>query len=110
MPIRKFVTEIIDAGPLPECNSEEDRLKIIEIGDLIDSAPRPVTDEEAQELTLCFGPDDALGVAWSLLHLIETAPGRMTAVYGGNGTADLEFVELLNERVQNAAADQDEEV
>lgn len=36
---------------------------------------RPVTDEEARELLKLFGPDGCFGLAWSLLHLIETAPG-----------------------------------
>ncbi|MFI6728849.1 hypothetical protein [Streptomyces atratus] len=34
----------------------------------------PVTAEEAKALVACFGPDDCYGVAWSLLHLIETGP------------------------------------
>jgi hypothetical protein len=36
---------------------------------------RPVNDEEARALLNVFGPDDSFGLAWSLLHLIETAPG-----------------------------------
>ncbi|MFJ9360804.1 hypothetical protein [Streptomyces mirabilis] len=35
---------------------------------------RPVTGEEAKALVPCFGPDDCYGVAWTLLHLIETDP------------------------------------
>ena len=38
---------------------------------------RPVTDDEAALLIRCFGPDDCFGLAWTLLHLIETAPGRL---------------------------------
>ena len=36
---------------------------------------RPVSDEEARVLVKVFGPDYCFGLAWSLLHLIETAPG-----------------------------------
>lgn len=36
---------------------------------------RPVSDDEARALVNVFGPDDCFGLAWSLLHLIETAPG-----------------------------------
>lgn len=36
---------------------------------------RPVSDEEALALLEVFGPDDCFGLAWSLLHLVETAPG-----------------------------------
>ncbi|MEW2417824.1 hypothetical protein AB0953_29475 [Streptomyces sp. NPDC046866] len=35
---------------------------------------RRVTSEEAAALATCFGPDDCYGVAWTLVHLIETAP------------------------------------
>ena len=35
---------------------------------------RPVSDDEARALVKVFGPDDCFGLAWSLLHLIETAP------------------------------------
>jgi hypothetical protein len=35
---------------------------------------RPATAEEATALVACFGPDDCYGVAWTLLHLIETGP------------------------------------
>ena len=34
----------------------------------------PITDEEACALVKLFGPDDCFGLAWTLLHLIETAP------------------------------------
>jgi hypothetical protein len=35
----------------------------------------PVTDKEACAMVRLFGPDDCFGLAWTLLHLIETAPG-----------------------------------
>jgi hypothetical protein len=35
----------------------------------------PVSDEEARDLVKVFGLDDYFGLAWSLLHLVETAPG-----------------------------------
>ncbi|MDO9029910.1 MAG: hypothetical protein Q7V09_05710 [Hydrogenophaga sp.] len=39
------------------------------------SIAKPVSDDEARALVKVFGPDDCFGLAWSLLHLIETAPG-----------------------------------
>jgi hypothetical protein len=36
---------------------------------------RPVTDEEAVALLGLFGEDGCFGLASSLMHLIETAPG-----------------------------------
>ena len=38
------------------------------------SVKPPVTDEEAEELVECFGPDDCFSLAWSLVHLVETSP------------------------------------
>lgn len=35
----------------------------------------PVSDDEALALIKLFGPDDCFGLAWTVLHLIETAPG-----------------------------------
>ncbi len=75
MTIRKAVHDFIMLGPLPpsrlatEAGLDERvaALKAIEV---------PVTDEESVALAECFGPDECFGVAWSLLHLIETAPGH----------------------------------
>lgn len=52
--------------PEEEVDRREGRLRAIS---------GPVTPEEAAALATCFGPDDCYGVAWTLLHLIETAPG-----------------------------------
>jgi hypothetical protein len=41
----------------------------------LEAIARPVSDDEACALVNVFGPDDCFGLAWSLLHLIETAPG-----------------------------------
>ena len=36
---------------------------------------KPVSNEEAVELAKMPGPDDCFGMAWGLIHAIETAPG-----------------------------------
>ncbi|MEU0382903.1 hypothetical protein [Streptomyces chartreusis] len=52
---------------------------------LLERIPKPVTDDEAQALATLFGPDNCFGLAWTLLHLIETAPGaRLRPVHGAN--------------------------
>ncbi|MFB9413943.1 hypothetical protein [Dactylosporangium matsuzakiense] len=48
-------------------------------GALLDRIERPVTDEEAEALADCFGDDLCFGLAWNLLHLIETAPSARTS-------------------------------
>jgi hypothetical protein len=42
---------------------------------LLTAIEKPLTDEEACVLVRLFGPDSFFGVAWEMLHLIETAPG-----------------------------------
>jgi hypothetical protein len=71
------VQAFIADGPLPGRDAGEE-----EIGRRVrqlEAIRRPVTAEEARSLVACFGPDDCYGVAWSLLHLIETGPGPVLA-------------------------------
>jgi hypothetical protein len=71
--IRPAVQAFVDAAPLPDSReANEDHL--FELEKLLDAIERPVTTEEAAFLMQAFGPDDCFGLAWSLLHLIETAP------------------------------------
>jgi len=58
----------------------------------------PITDEEACALMELFGPDDCFGLAWTLLHLIETAPGwpLESALVGRDG----EWIDRLRERAE----------
>lgn len=67
--VRAFVTD----GPLPDQDADEEEIR--RRAEQLEAIPAPVTAEEAAALAACFGPDDCYGVAWSLLHLIETAPG-----------------------------------
>ncbi|MER5891594.1 hypothetical protein [Streptomyces sp. NPDC001876] len=75
--VRAFVTD----GPLPDRDASEE-----EIGRRdrqLRSTARPVTGEEAKALVPCFGPDDCYGVAWTLMHLIETGPAPVPATAPG---------------------------
>ncbi|AKF10490.1 hypothetical protein DB32_007639 [Sandaracinus amylolyticus] len=40
--------------------------------DTIQRIPEPVSLQEARALSASFGPDDCFGLAWALLHKIET--------------------------------------
>ncbi|WP_234444526.1 hypothetical protein [Streptomyces sp. NRRL F-525] len=66
--VRAFVAD----GPLPGWDASEE--EIDRRARRLDAIPKPVTGEETRALVLCFGPDDCYGVAWTLLHLIETGP------------------------------------
>ncbi len=73
MPIRKEIAELVELGPMP--TSEKVTIGAVsKYETLLDSIQIPVTDDEARELVKVFGEDDFFGLAWTLLHLIETAP------------------------------------
>ena len=98
MSIRQPVADFLAEGPLPDESHEAEAID--RAGDLLDRIERPVTDEEAMALVSGFGPDDCYGLAWSLLHLIETAPGAMTAEYSGD--SENIWVQELRRRVEHA--------
>ena len=74
MVMRMEVDKLLKLGPLPSVELADEK-KLNEYEELIKKISEPLTDEEACALTSLFGADDCFGLAWSLLHLIETAPG-----------------------------------
>ena len=70
--MRSEVQSFIADGPLPDWDASEE--EIDRRCQQLDAITTPVTAAEAQALANCFGPDDCYGVAWTLLHLIETGP------------------------------------
>jgi hypothetical protein len=90
--IRPEVRELVALGALPaedvaEQQDLEHRERLV----------RAIT-----ALLAVFGPDGCYGVAWSLLHLVETAPGwpledALRDDRGGN-----EWILLLRQRVANS--------
>ena len=72
--VRRAVVELVGLGQFPsESGASVERLK--ESERLLKAIERPLTKSEAMALLAVFGQDDCFGLAWSLLHLIETAPG-----------------------------------
>lgn len=73
--IRDEVKRFVALGRLP---SESDESLSVDQVDrrqaMLGQITRPVSDDEAKLLVTVFGDDDAFGLAWALLHLIETAP------------------------------------
>jgi hypothetical protein len=97
--IREQIRELANLGPLPDSEADADRIVIYE--DLLASISPPVTDEEAGLLVKTFGSDDCYGLAWTLLHLIETAPSWPIKEYlQGNN----DWIDLLRTRSENAKA------
>lgn len=74
MSIRNEVRRLVELGPFPS-SRDADEDDIARRGALLEGIAPPLTREEAAALLGCFGSDEAFGLAWALLHLIETAPG-----------------------------------
>lgn len=71
--MQKPVLELISLDALPsEKTATVSQLEVIEA--LVLAIQRPITDQEAEALVSVFGEDECFGIAWSVLHLIETAP------------------------------------
>jgi hypothetical protein len=68
------VERLVQIGPLPSSNVATVPV-LHELEALLAKVQTPITDNEAMALARLFGPDDCFGLAWSLLHLIETSPG-----------------------------------
>lgn len=72
--MRPEIKRLLLLGPLPsEDDASVEKLQLMECE--LRSISKPVTNDEARALVTLFGPDDCFGAAWSILHLIETAPG-----------------------------------
>lgn len=72
--VRKEIEEMCALGPLPSEDSRDIEL-IKKYDELYRAITMPITDDEARLLAKLFGHDGCFGLASSLMHLIETAPG-----------------------------------
>lgn len=72
--MRPEINRLVLLGPLsPEPEASVEHLRQVEA--LLLSVTKPVSNEEARALVKLFGPDGCFGLAWSILHLIESSPG-----------------------------------
>ena len=76
MVVGSQVQAVVDLGRMPTDDDGPDEARIESWSNALDAVVAPVSDEEAAALLDCFPPDDSTvyGVAWSLLHTIESAP------------------------------------
>lgn len=72
--VRREIEEMKALGVLP---SEEDtNLAVLKrFDELYRAIEKPVTNEEARILIELFGSDGCFGLASSIMHLVESAPG-----------------------------------
>jgi|SRR5687768_6280594 len=78
--VRPEIQELAALGrfPLEEEAVRDDAVKeqVIRIENALPQIQGPVTDDEARILAALFPPEGStFGLAWALVHLIETAPG-----------------------------------
>jgi hypothetical protein len=71
--VRESVVDFAKLGHLPAESASEEMFAIHQA--LLAKIDSPISDDEAKVLIQSFGPDDAFGLAWTLLHLVESAPG-----------------------------------
>lgn len=67
------IEDLVSLGPLPSSTAATAATVQAFEGQL-SKVQTPVSDDEARALAKLFGPDDCFGLAWTLLHLIETSP------------------------------------
>jgi hypothetical protein len=72
--MRHEVNALLALGPFPS-SSDASVQHLEALENALTRMPKSVTDDEACALVKLFGPDECFGLAWTLLHLIETAPG-----------------------------------
>jgi hypothetical protein len=100
--MQQAVTELVKLGPLP-ASDKADVNVLEEYARLLDSISKPVTDEEARTLVTIFGPDDCYGLVWTLIDLVESAPGWPLAdlsSFGGNYWVQKLLMHVENKRRQ----------
>jgi hypothetical protein len=73
MSVRPEVLRFVAFGRLPaESDATLESMRKLETA--LEPIKGPLSDDEARLICRVFGPDDCFGCAWTLLHLVETAP------------------------------------
>ncbi|MDQ3368515.1 MAG: hypothetical protein M3680_24065 [Myxococcota bacterium] len=98
--IRDEVRDLVALGPLPDQEADESTIERHQRA--LERITRPVTNDEARALAGVFGPDDCFGLAWTLLHLIESAPDSPIESEPQQG--DNEWRRLLWDRIRRSAS------
>jgi hypothetical protein len=93
--IRKEVQEMVSLGPLPDENADVEI--IARHSAALEKIVKPVSDDEAMQLIDMFGNDDCFGLAWTLLHIIETASHGAPLTHQPKSDAN-EWLRLLWDR------------
>jgi len=97
--MRRVISDLVEMGPLPS-SENPDIEKLEKYQELIGSIEPPVSDEEAKALIGILGPDECFGLAWTLVHAIESAPGW--PLLGSLQGSESEWIIRLRERAERS--------
>jgi len=97
--IRPQVAELVKLGVFP-ASHDVVHAQIEKQQQLLESIQPPLSDDEARELVKVFGPDDYYGLGWTVLHLIESAPGW--PLWDCLRDTSKEWIQTLRQRLENA--------
>lgn len=77
MSVRDEVRRFVELGPLPAEDDDAGGARIGALEQALHAITAPVSDAEAVLLLATFGADDCFGLAWTVLHLVESARTRL---------------------------------
>ena len=98
MAIRHCVSALETMGRLPTEQASVHEIQKFQCA--LGAISSPVTDDEALVLMRIFGEDDCFGLAWTLLHLIESAPSW--SKMGAHIQETNQWANTLKQRIQNS--------
>lgn len=100
--MRGEIRQLESMGPLPSSQAVEQPgvlEKVQRYTELLSSIEKPITDDEARTLAKLFSPDDCFELDWTLVHLIESAPGW--PLWECLRSEDNEWIRFLRLRLKN---------
>lgn len=68
------ITALAALGQFPAAE-DADPKTVMQQQKLLGEVRKPVSDDDAKKLAALFGPDDYYGLAWAMLHCVESSPG-----------------------------------
>jgi hypothetical protein len=93
--MQRNIEELLKLGPLPP-STDADVAELERFQTLLTGIKCPLSNDEAKALVALFGADDCFGLAWTLLHAIETAPGW--PILDALGDTENEWIARLKQR------------
>jgi hypothetical protein len=97
--IRQEILDFASQGSFPSSEST-DEIVVTRMTEALLRIQPPVTRDEAILLASSFGPDEYFGLAWTLVHLIESASGGVPFDALPEEVRKNEWVRLMEERAR----------